>query len=122
MAYLPVYKYLFELGIKGDDSYKKYRPKIKIELKKGSDFQSYPIKNKDMQLSISSLIDEYEKKNTIWKAVALIPYLNISSENDLLLLRSFILKYFDDFLIKNNNYSTYMRKLICFYDWKKYGW
>lgn len=122
MAYLPVYKYLFELGIQGNDSYKKNHLKIKIELKRERDFQSYPINNKDRMLSISSVIDEYEKKNTIWKAIAIIPYLNISSENDLASLRSFILKYFDDFLIKSNNYSTYMRKLICFYDWKKYGW
>ena len=27
-----------------------------------------------------------------------------------------------DFLIKKNSYSTFMRKLICYYDWLKYGW
>ena len=57
----------------------------------------------------------------MWKAVALIPYLNIKEE-ELPILCNFINKNFNDFLIKRNNYSTYMRKLICFYDWKKYGW
>lgn len=39
---------------------------------------------------------------------------------DAYLLASFI----DDNMtaILNSIYSAYMRKLICFYDWKKYGW
>jgi len=38
------------------------------------------------------------------------------------ILRDFIKSVFNDFLVKKNNYATHMRRLICFYDWKKYGW
>ena len=43
-------------------------------------------------------------------------------EEDFDSLKDFIERNINDFLIKSNSYSTYMRKLICFYDWKKYGW
>ena len=42
-------------------------------------------------------------------------------EEDFDALKDFIERNINDFLIKSNSYSTYMRKLVCFYDWKKYG-
>ncbi len=89
-------------------------------LRKGCDFQSYSFSEDEKTCSLQEVIEKYSGKD-VWKAVALIPYLNIKEE-ELPILGNFINKNFNDFLIKHNNYSTYMRKLICFYDWKKYGW
>ena len=93
---------------------------MNYKLKRGSDFQSYKFQDDEKKLSLQEAIDKYKGKE-IWKAMALIPYLDIS-ENEYPILCDFIERNFNDFLIKHNNYSTYMRKLICFYDWKKYGW
>jgi hypothetical protein len=68
---------------------------------------------------LAEVIEKY--KDVVWKAVALIPYLEIE-DYEMDALRDFIKVNFNDFLVKKNSYSTYMRKLICFYDWKKYGW
>ena len=53
--------------------------------------------------------------------LSLIPYLVIREE-EMDILRDFIKSVFNEFLVKKNNYATHMRRLICFYDWKKYGW
>ena len=90
-----------------------------MELFSLSDFRTYSFSNTEKQLSLQDAIERY--KTIIWKAVALIPYLEIE-DDEMETLREFIKSNFNDFLVKRNGYSTYMRKLICFYDWKKYGW
>lgn len=118
-AFLPIYKYLSQVGINNDDNYRCNKLGINCKLRKASDFQSYPFSDEEKKISLNQAIDKYSRE--VWKAVALIPYLNIPKE-ELPNLCSFIDKNFNDFLIKSNRYSTSMRKLICFYDWKKYGW
>lgn len=119
-AFLPIYKYLSQVGIDSDENYQGNKLGLNYKLKRGSDFQSYKFQDDEKKLSLQEAIDKYKGKE-IWKAMALIPYLDIS-ENEYPILCDFIERNFNDFLIKHNNYSTYMRKLICFYDWKKYGW
>lgn len=118
-AFLPIYKYLSQVGINNDDNCRCNKLGINCKLRKASDFQSYPFSDEEKKISLNQAIDKYSRE--VWKAVALIPYLNIPKE-ELPNLCSFIDKNFNDFLIKSNRYSTSMRKLICFYDWKKYGW
>ena len=58
--------------------------------------------------------------------MALIPYLSIS-EDDLDFLRQYIKDNFNDILVPNSKTTgtstkSYFKRLICFYDWKKFGW
>lgn len=111
---------LSKVGINSDQNYSGNKLGLNYTLRKGSDFQSYNFPEDEKTSSLQEVIDKYNGKD-VWKAVALIPYLHIKVD-ELPILCTFINKNFNDFLIKHNNYSTYMRKLICFYDWKKYGW
>lgn len=119
-SFLPIYKYLYQVGINSDESYKRNKLGLNYNLRKGADFQGYKFAEKEKTRSLNNVIEKYTGKD-VWKAVALIPYLDIKEE-DFDALKDFIERNINDFLIKSNSYSTYMRKLVCFYDWKKYGW
>lgn len=93
---------------------------LNYNLRKGADFQGYKFAEKEKTRSLNNVIEKYTGKD-VWKAVALILYLNIEEE-EFNALKDFIERNINDFLIKSSSYSTYMRKLVCFYDWKKYGW
>ena len=119
-AFIPIYKYLSALGIHSNDEYLRNQLGISLKLKKLEDFQAYSFGDHDKQKSFEEAINEY-KGQEVWKAIALIPYLTIEG-SDLDSLRNFIEVHINEFLIIKNSRSTFMRKLICFYDWKKYGW
>lgn len=118
-AFLPIYKYLSKIGIKSKVDYDNNQLGINIPLFSLKDFQSYPFSSEDKQLSLNEAIEKYKEQE--WKSIALIPYLNVR-EDDMDLLRDFIKLHFNKYLVKRSNYSTHMRRLICFYDWKRYGW
>lgn len=117
--YIPIYKYLSNVGIHSDEEYKTNPLNLHYELRKGTEFQAYKcVSDEDKKMTLQEAISTYTGKDT-WRAVVLIPYLNIQEE-DLPLLASFIEENMAEIL--KSNHSSYMRKLICFYDWKKYGW
>lgn len=117
--YIPIYKYLSNIGIHSDEEYKSNPLNLHYELRKGTDFQAYKcVSDADKKMTLQEAISTYTGKDT-WRVVVLIPYLDIQGE-DLPLLASFIEENMVEIL--KPNHSTYMRKLICFYDWKKYGW
>ena len=119
-SFLPVYKYLSQLGIHSQSDYERNQLGFNMTLCSLADFQAYRFfSESEKRMCLADAIDKY--KDSVWKAVALIPYLDIN-EDEMDVLRDFIKVNFNEFLVKKNNYSTYMRKLICFYDWKKYGW
>ena len=121
IIFIPIYKYLSSVGIHSDEDYKNSQFNFGYKLKKGTDFKSYQsFTDNDKKKSLIEAIQTYKDKDK-WKAIALIPYLEISNE-DLPLLASFIENNISEFLVNKNYKSTSMRKLICFYDWKKYGW
>lgn len=121
--YIPIYKYLHKINIRNKNDYNKHKSSLNgIPIRKLRDFQGYDhitseYKNKTLEelLSTSNL--------ETWKKVAFIPYLTIQDE-DLPKLKTFISNHINEFLVNSNNtaHSTFMRKLICFYDWRKYGW
>lgn len=117
--YLPYYKYLNRLGIKSFNECRLFDPQIANDLKEQVDFQSYnSFSEKDKNLSILEIIDKY-KNDEVWKAFALLPYVNVhTDEYDILC--EFIKSNFEKY-ISQNKYTTFFRKLICFYDWLKYG-
>ena len=118
--FLPIYKYLRSVGINNDEDYNRNQLGINYHLKKGNDFCAYSFSEQEKSRSLPDAINTYQGE-MVWKAIALIPYLTIN-DDELPLLSTFISEHINDFLVKKNNYSTFMRKLICFYDWKKYGW
>ena len=120
-AFIPIYKYFSALGIHSNEEYSRNQLGLSLSLRSLEDFQAYKsFSNSDKRKRLQDVIDEFTGQET-WKAIALIPYLNIDG-SDLEILRNYIARHLNDFLIKWNNHSTFMRKLICFYDWKKYGW
>ena len=92
-----------------------------IKVNKKEDFYFYSFREDEKKKTINEAIEDYA--DAIWKVCALIPYLDIKDE-ELEILPDFISKNFNDFLVlkKKPDYSTYFKKLICFYDWRKYGW
>jgi hypothetical protein len=118
-AFLPIYKYLSKIGINSKADYDNNQLGINIPLFSLKDFQSYPFSPEDKQLSMSEAIEKY--KDQEWKSIALIPYLNVR-EDEMDLLKEFIKLHFNKYLVIKSNRATFMRKLICFYDWKMYGW
>lgn len=121
---LPIYKYLREIGISSDEEYLNNPLGLNFNLPTANSFASYKsFSTKEKKYSLTKALQEFQGDN-IWKAVALIPYLHITND-DLEILRSFISSHMQDFLVKKSkksNYATNMRKLICFYDYLKYGW
>ena len=122
--YIPTYKYLKEVGILNDDSYKGNQLGLNSSLLKQKDFCSYKFKKDETSWSLTTVLQKYS--GTKWKVCALVPYLKSLSGSDLQTLKKFMEDNFNDFLVSGNKaqkqYSTYFKKLICFYDWKKYGW
>ena len=118
-SFLPIYKYLNALGIHSKSDYERNQLGVNMPLHSLKDFQTYNFSTTEKNLSLHSAIKKHE--NSVWKTVALIPYLDIKNE-ELSVVRDFIRTNFNDFLVKKNNYSTYMRKLICYYDWRVFGW
>lgn len=123
-ANLPIYKYLREIGISNDEEYKNNPLGLNFQLPESSSFACYKsFSAEEKKYSLKTALDAFQGDN-VWKAVALIPYLHITDE-DMDELRMFISDNMQDFLVKKSkksNYSTHMRKLICFYDCLKYGW
>lgn len=119
--FIPIYKYLSSIGIHSDVDYKRKMLNLNYKLKKQNDFVSYrSFTDKDKRKSLSEAIQTYNEDER-WKAIALIPFLEINDE-ELSLLASFIADNVGEYLYKKHSKATFMRKLICFYDWKKYGW
>lgn len=123
--YIPIYKYLKALEISSQDDYTNNQLGVKIELLSQGNFITTNIKFKEeeKQLNLDSAFNRFP--DNLRRTCALIPHLSIQTE-ELPQLKQFITDHFDEFLISNTalkkRYSTYFKKLICFYDWRKYGW
>lgn len=119
--FIPYYKYLRAIGIVSNETFNNNKLGINMSLNKQSDFCFYKFSEEEKRKNLQEAISCYS--DTIWKACVLIPYLDIKDE-ELDILQNFISRNFNDFLVvkKGPNYSTHFKKLICFYDWRKYGW
>lgn len=121
--YIPIYKYLRAVGINSEDDYKNNQLGLNMILLRQPDFCAYNFDEGKKKLSLDNALKSYPE--AIWKICALIPYLSLDDE-DLPKLQHFIEENFNSFLISGNKkskqYSTHFKKLICFYDWRKYAW
>lgn len=122
-AQIPLYKYLRKVGVTSDENCKEYRSLLKKgSPHKASDFLKYPSMDSQKDTSVKEAMQTH--KDFPWKICALIPYLSISND-DLELIQKFAEEQFETFFTtdqKANKYTTYYRNMLCFYDWKKYGW
>lgn len=106
--YLPVYRYLSELP---KVESKKHIQKLKLPTLK--ELQSYHFND---ALKKQSLTNVVSSNMDAWKKAALIPHLNIN-DSELDDLRLFIKSIFN---LVDRKHFTYIRKVICFYDMKRY--
>ena len=122
IKYLPIYRYLQALGINNNEHYNGNQLGINIPLLKLSDFRTYKsFSAEEKEYDILTAINKFHE--TKWRTMALIPFLSIGEE-DLDLLKQYIIDNFNDILVHNkkNKDRSWFKKLICFYDWKKFGW
>lgn len=117
--FIPCYKYLRAVGINSLDDFNNNKLGITFKLEsdfkcKYSDPTSY-IEGK----TVTDIINE----NPAWKAAVFLTYTNFE-QKDLSIIEEFCRANYNQFLIVKNkpDYSTHLKKLICLYDWKKYGW
>ena len=95
---IPIYKYLREIGINNDDEYKNNSLGLNFTLPKSTNFAAYKsFSEEEKGYSLEKTLSVFGG-NDVWKAVALIPYLNISAQADLELLRRFISENIVNFL------------------------
>ena len=112
----------YENSLNSDAEYVGNSLGINHSLNKGSDFQSYfryPAAANEFidGRNLSELISD----NDVNKIICAIPYMNLQEE-DLGILREFLIAKLNQYMVLKNNYSSYYRKAVCFYDWKKFGW
>lgn len=120
-TYVPVYRYLYERGIRGLQQYKKSLYKADKHLFPDPSFYATRLyarqfvtyaKDKD---AVTIILE-----NPPEKAAAFLAFLP-EEKFELVTIRDFLCKHADKFST-SANYSTYFRKLICLYDRYTYGW
>lgn len=118
--YIPVFKYLREMGIDSKDSYQKSG----LDLGKwvSRDVKKFRVKMyskaffKRRHESMQELISGSTPEN----AATLIPFL-AKDRIDLNLLRDFLIEHEDKVDLKSSNYASYFRKLAALYDQLQFG-
>jgi hypothetical protein len=117
--YVPVYKYLREIGVDSEDVYNAKG----LDLDKWAKYdhgkfrikQYEPTFFKHREETMKELIDGSTPEN----AAILIPFLS-KERMDLELLRDFLIQHEDK--LNDSNYASYFKKLVALYDRMKWGW
>lgn len=120
--YIPVFKYLREVGIDSAEKYNESEYDLFILRDfKMSNFQTKQAKERYKRScsgkNVSEIVEEFDDD----VAVTLIPCINWKSI-DTKDLKGFLVKNVDKFDADNSRYATYYRKLVCIYDAMTNGW
>lgn len=117
--YVPVYKYLREIGITDEDSYKA----SKLKLNKWAKYDRDNLRLKTFKSAFTKrqgqTMEEIIKSCAPESAATLIPFLPEDQIN-LDQLREFLISNEDKF--ENHPYASYFKKLVSLYDRLKWGW
>lgn len=117
--YVPVYKYLNEIGITSEEAYKK----SELNLNKWAKYNHENLRLKTYKSAFikrqNQSMEEIIKSCPPESAATLIPFLP-TDKIDLDQLRDFLIANEDK--LENNNYASYFKKLVSLYDRLKWGW
>jgi len=122
-GYLPVYKYLKEIGVNSIDDYNKNKLRINVHLRTLQDYQSKQYRKQYLDNCFISRLSPNEiiQKFPAFKAMVYLPYCTIN-ETDLPIIKEFLNITFDEYWKTEHRYRTFYRKLACLYDNLMYGW
>ncbi|MDA0524266.1 SIR2 family protein [Methanococcoides alaskense] len=119
-SYLPIYKYLQDMGISSQADYE--MSGLNFDTLLAEDHMKYQSNSLKRSYELHAdgktfhkILDEF----TFSKACGYIPLLSLS-EIDLPILEDFI--SINQYLLNDSSYKTYYRKSICLADYLKYGW
>lgn len=117
--YVPVFKYLHEIGIRSKDDYKK--SSLQLDKWVEGDLNNFRVKvyagqaRKKRHLSIQEIFDSSTPEN----AAAIVPFLN-KEKIELGALRTFLIEHEDK--VENSSYASNFKKLAALYDRLRWGW
>lgn len=117
--FIPCYKYLRAVGINNITDFRNNRLGITFPL--NTEFKcKYPFSPICVE---NKTVKDIIRENPPWKAAVFITYMDIT-EDDLPIINDFCKENYNIFLIVKSapDYSSHFKKLVCLYDWKKYGW
>ncbi|HBN04956.1 MAG TPA: hypothetical protein DD434_04090, partial [Bacteroidales bacterium] len=118
--YLPIYKFMRDVGINSLDDYKS--SDYDLDKIVNTDHEKYKIKNYESQFEKSAkgkTLEEIIIKYPPEKILIYVPFMD-RSLIDPNILKNFLIE--NSHMIKSQVYSSNYKKLVCFYDLLVYGW
>lgn len=120
--YLPVYKYLNDLGILAEDKERLAEFDIARHIEKTpAEFSSTIYARQFVQTERYKSAQEIIETNPPEKAAIFLSFIP-REKFDIDVIREFLAEHIDKLETANSNYATYFRKLACLYDFYAYGW
>lgn len=120
--YLPVYKYLNDLGILAEDKERLAEFDIARHIEKTpAEFSSTIYARQFVQTERYKSAQEIIETNPPEKAAIFLSFIP-KEKFDADVIREFLAEHIDKLETANSNYATYFRKLACLYDFYAYGW
>lgn len=120
--YLPVYKYLREIGVGTQLEYEAHKIDINRHVgKKPSEYSGKNYARAFVQTERQKETREIIETNPPEKAAIFLAF--VSKEKfDAPAVREFLIEHIDKLETSASNYATYFRKIACLYDYYVYGW
>lgn len=120
--YLPVFKYLSEMGVNSQEEYQSRGLDVDRHVgKTPAEFASGIYARQFVQTERDKLADQIIQTNPPEKAAIFLSF-STRDKFDAPVVRQFLADNIDKLESANSNYSTYFRKLACLYDYYVNGW
>lgn len=120
--YLPVYKYLRELGISSADQYKTSSYSIDRYIQQTPmQFNSTIYAKQYLSTEKDKSTEDIINTNPPEKSAIFLSFLP-KDKFDKNIVREFLAEHIDKLDSTNSNYATYFRKTACLYDYYSFGW
>lgn len=120
--YLPVYKYLREIGVNSADDYAAREISLDRHVEKTpKEFSSSLYARQFVLGERDKSVEELIATNPPEKAAIFLPFVH-RDKFDVEVVRVFLAENIDMLETSNSNYATYFRKVACLYDYYFYSW